>query len=321
MHAPTEEEFHTRWEAFKEVFSNQKAIVSYLENTYVPYTHEFALWSIKNYLNFGIRATSRTESSHAELKRYLRNRLCDLRQLLNAIQAMMMRRKERYESQLAKEKMTRLPVYTRIMVLSPLCLKISFKALELLYQQYQTANEFFTRKRPRNEMRRCTHTFRRQMGLPCSHDVLERLESGETFTMGDINPHWHLKSPTPNLRNRLQEPDPLPVPTRGRPRNGPIFSSQSQVSQNSQGNRSNSVTTTRIPSHDEAPRSRGGARGGRGARGSRSGRGGRGGVQRPSSASSGRGATADINRRVTRIEGMIERLVAAWEHGNEDRQD
>ena len=108
------------------------------------------------------------------------------------------------------------------------------------------------------------------------------------------------------------------MPTRGRPRNGPIFSSQSQGSQNSQENRPNSATTTRIPSHDEAPRSRGGARGGRGARGSRSGRGGRGGVQRPSSASSGRGATADINRRVNRIEGMIERLVAAWEYGNKD---
>ena len=45
---------------------------------------------------------------------------------------MMVRRKERYDSQLEKEKMTRLPVYTRITVLSPLCLKISFKALELL---------------------------------------------------------------------------------------------------------------------------------------------------------------------------------------------
>ena len=42
-------------------------------------------------------------------------------------------------------------------------------------------------------MKRCTHTFRRQMGLPCSHDVLERLELGKTFTIGDINPHWYLK--------------------------------------------------------------------------------------------------------------------------------
>ena len=106
---------------------------------------------------------------------------------------MMMKRKERYESQLAKEKITRLPVYARVPILTPLCLKISFKALELVYRQYQVANDFFTNRQPRTQMSRCKHTFRRQMGVPCAHEVLERLESDQTLTIDNIDPHWHLK--------------------------------------------------------------------------------------------------------------------------------
>ena len=105
----------------------------------------------------------------------------------------MTRRQERYESQLAKEKMTRLPVYTRVAVLAPLCLKIPFKALELVYQQYQKANDVFTKKQQGAKLPSCTYTFRGQMGLPCSHELLERLELVQTLTIDDIHPHWHLQ--------------------------------------------------------------------------------------------------------------------------------
>ena len=106
--------------------------------TYVPWRHEFALFATRNYRNYGIRATSRTESSHAELKKYLKNRLADLHRLYLAIQTMMENKKERYEAQLARERAGRLPKYTRI-ALNPLCLRVSFKALELIYQQYLPA--------------------------------------------------------------------------------------------------------------------------------------------------------------------------------------
>ena len=107
-------------------------------------------------------------------------------------------------------------------------------------------------------MSRSTHTFRRQIRLPCAHDVLERLESVQILMINNIDPYWHLQMPSPSVQNRLQEPDPLPVPTRGRPRNGPIFSSQHQNPPNTKGNRSRSQATTGLRSHDKAPGSRGG---------------------------------------------------------------
>ena len=48
---------------------------------------------------------------------------------------MMNKRTERFDTQLAKEKAERLPKLTRIALLTPLCLHISFKALDLVHQQ------------------------------------------------------------------------------------------------------------------------------------------------------------------------------------------
>ena len=169
-------------------------IVSYIKTTYMPFETEFATYATRKYRNFGIQSTSRTESSHAELKRYLKNRLVDLKGLLEAIQTTMTKKRERFESQLAKEKATRFPKHIRVTILNPLCLKVSTAALEKIYQQYLYANEFFTKKLPRSTMRRCTHQFRMQMGLPCAHTVLNRLESQEPFSLEDIDLHWHIEA-------------------------------------------------------------------------------------------------------------------------------
>ena len=159
----------------------------------MPYETEFAIYATKKYRNFGILSTSRTESSHAELKNHLRNRLSDLRRLLDGILTTMIKKRERFESKLAKEKATSLPKHSRVTILNPLCLKISNAALEKIYQQYLYANDFFIRKLPQSTMRRCTHQFRMQMGLPCAHEVLNRLELREPFGMEDIDPHWHIQ--------------------------------------------------------------------------------------------------------------------------------
>ena len=273
-----------------------------MEATYLPWRYEFALFATRNYKNYGIRATSRTESSHAELKRYLKNRLADLRRLYSAIEMMMTQKIKRYEVQLAKEKSERLPKYTRIALLNPLCLRVSSKALELIHQQFNQANDYYIGRLQRRDLPPCTRGFRRQYGLPCRHEILERLDAVTPLKVEDCDRHWwiSLADENPDLLRHLQEPDPDVVPPRGRPKNGPVTS---------QDNRRD-TTTRRQLSHDEV-RGAGGRIGLQGSiqRPREGGRGGRGGRGRAGC----RGGRNTLTNRVANMEAAFQRLAEALE--------
>ena len=67
----------------------------------MPY--EFAQFSIRNYRNYGVRVTSRTEGSHGVLKRFIKTRNSTLRDLYKAIKEVLDRLRAKYESKLQEE--------------------------------------------------------------------------------------------------------------------------------------------------------------------------------------------------------------------------
>ena len=105
----------------------------------------------------------------------------------------MTKKREKFDAKLAHEKAARYSKHVQVAILNPLCLKISMKALNKVYEKYVEANEYYTKKLPRSSLRSCTHQFRAQMGLPCVHEVLNRLQSQEPFDLVDIDPHWHIE--------------------------------------------------------------------------------------------------------------------------------
>ena len=118
---------------------------------------EFAAYAIKEYRNYGIKSTSRTKNSHAELKNHLKNRLVDLKRLLKAIQVTMTKKYEKFNIKLAHEKTAKYSKHVQIAILNPLYLKISIKALNKVYEKYIEANEYYNNKLPRFSLRSCTY--------------------------------------------------------------------------------------------------------------------------------------------------------------------
>ena len=66
------------WVRILEEFSPQEAVISYIQETYIPLRHQWAECFTRRDRNFGIRVNSRTEGSHKEIKSYLRNSFADL---------------------------------------------------------------------------------------------------------------------------------------------------------------------------------------------------------------------------------------------------
>ncbi|KAL2757190.1 hypothetical protein ACRALDRAFT_2102851, partial [Sodiomyces alcalophilus JCM 7366] len=82
--------------------------------------------------NYGIRITSRIESSHAKLKSYLRNRLADLYLLLTVIYRIVKNKAVKLELEVGLLVRLTLPTYRSYNTVKPLISRVSYKALNLL---------------------------------------------------------------------------------------------------------------------------------------------------------------------------------------------
>ena len=152
------------------------------------------LHSTQFFRNYGLRSTSRREQQHHSIKKNIKNRLITLFQLERSISVTVEEREAQFKSQLAKEKISRLGKYARVPLLADLCTKISFKAPDLLYSQYSMAYAVFQDlgKIPPPSLPPCSGQFRTQMGLPCRHEILSRLETVEPLKLDDCDAHWDL---------------------------------------------------------------------------------------------------------------------------------
>ncbi|KAH6637090.1 hypothetical protein F5144DRAFT_611712 [Chaetomium tenue] len=163
-------------------------------------THFCVCYTSQN-RNLGIRVTSRTESSHKEIKSYLLNSTAELRFLATRVEQLIKDQQARYAAAEAEQATRQLEQYWGKRWLGDLRFKIRRKALGLVSQQHQLCHrrvEAFSklteeqrRARPPDEDS-CTGSFRRQFGLPCSHEIEERLRANEELTIQDTHVHWRL---------------------------------------------------------------------------------------------------------------------------------
>jgi len=219
VYAITEDDFISSWITLQEEFQDQPSksiylltylltylstylltysidlgIITYLQQTYIPVRLQFATYSVKNLRNYGLKVTSRTEGSHADLKRYLKNRLSTLQGLHREIINLTRRKQTAYIQAVEEELNRRRYPYQTMAIYQEIKNKVSKKALQLIHQQYIMANDVFTKNQ--QSSKDCTHSFQAQYGLPCAHVILDRLQSIQPLQLRDIDQQWHLQVDT-----------------------------------------------------------------------------------------------------------------------------
>lgn len=163
--------------------------------------------------NFGIRATARTESSHAAVKSQLRNRNGHIHDLHVAIAEVCARQYDRLQLILNNERRGNLPS-TQRPLFRELRGRVSFYALKEVLKNEAQAREAL--RDPRGNNFQCTESYHAQYGLPCWHDLFPVVRDGGFMPLRMIDVHWHLwRGPLPpDLETLYRIQDPRIIPRR-----------------------------------------------------------------------------------------------------------
>lgn len=222
-YAATPDDFVAAWVKILEDFSQQDAIISYLQTIYLPFRHQWATCFTRQYRNFGVKVTSRTEASHKEIKSYLRNTFADLLFLAQRIKQLVTDCERAFKAREAEEAVRMVRDHQKHLWLGNMRAKLSRKAVSLVIQQREIVIKALkSNPSNANPLRPCTRQFSEQFGLPCSHKIYELLLQNQAldFTMAD--PHWHLTRDRAADDRYLGILDPLLSVPRGRPTNGHV---------------------------------------------------------------------------------------------------
>ena len=198
-----------------------------MDTTYVAKVKDqWATHSTRSFRNFGITSTSRTEGLHAQLKRFLSNRLASLSKLGAAIVLFIDKQHSRYSTSLAKQDTKFCPKHRNTPVMRLVLFEIGWKAKEMVWQQYVAARDHYEQGECLPTT--CSGRFWKQWGLPCRHTIYDRLEKAEECENGiemiefalkkeDFDTHWYLRREVPLSSEETalrEENDPLVVPRR-----------------------------------------------------------------------------------------------------------
>jgi len=194
VYARTEEFFFQAYSALKQEFSNQPAILRYIQKIWMPSREQWATCYTKNYKNYGARATSTTEASNFNIKSYLLNGKSTSFRLFKAAEALAKRQGKAFLETLAREAVNTKQNYLTRTYLGSLPRTVSYKALELINQEYRIAKAAFpTPGRTAIELKPCNEcTAPLQDSIPCKHKIYNIIVTKRKLRLWDVNPHWHL---------------------------------------------------------------------------------------------------------------------------------
>lgn len=144
------------------------------------------------------------------MKEYLDSSIEDLNSVYESLELYWTKQHADYEARLESAK-TRTPIRAEQPIFALLLRKIYPYALNKLVEQ-------LNRPEP---LPLCTGTFRLSMGLPCAHDIRQRLSENGHIRLDELHDHWHISREVTGVAPVLppQVLDPLLVRQgRGRPR-------------------------------------------------------------------------------------------------------
>jgi hypothetical protein len=176
VYSHTVDNFNTAWPRLKAFFSLQKAILDYIEETWMPVVEEWAGCYINQALNFGQRTTSPVESINRYLKSFVVNGnstvLAVVRQSCRMVESM----EQRIRDATLKDQNTLKRTYLGQVWLGKTPYNVSGRALEKITKQWTIAQGAIpTALHPTPDaLQPCSQRFTAQYGIPCSHTLLDR---------------------------------------------------------------------------------------------------------------------------------------------------
>ena len=175
VYSATLEGFNTAWEKMKAYFADQRAILTYLETTYLSVVEQWATCYTNKNLNFGQRTTSPVESINRHFKSFVVNGNSTVQQVVKQSFAMVSEMKRSINEAITDEKNRLRYEYLGQSWLGSAPYNVSSKALKLVTKQYQVMlGAVSTTPRLASGLPPCTRRFTAQYGMPCSHALLER---------------------------------------------------------------------------------------------------------------------------------------------------
>jgi hypothetical protein len=150
---------------------------------------EFCHFAIRNYRNYGIRVTSRTEGAHGQLKAHLKNGIGDLQKLHQAVLRTNRRLHDKYDTLLQKEQEATPQDIKKYAVLKDLRYQVSHYALRQLGKQ---ADKALAALKAGKDLPTCTGAFVNQYGLFCAYKITTTLQNNSVLSLNDLDPHWRL---------------------------------------------------------------------------------------------------------------------------------
>jgi hypothetical protein len=169
INSPTIPVYNTRWEGLEAKYQSwYPLLLSYLQDTWLGTWKVLVVraW-VDQHLHLGNRATSRVEGAHSILKSYLQVSTGDLKAVYDKITLLLKKRFAEFEAAVDSNKM-RIPHTARDPFYAPLVRQISSYALGKLWDQRHHLNSI-------DPLPSCTGSFRHTMGMPCAHDMQDRL--------------------------------------------------------------------------------------------------------------------------------------------------
>ena len=187
IYAHTSEDFRRLWSKLQDDYEGE--VSGYLNETWITsWARRFVKCFTDIFLHFLNTSTSRSEGSRARLKQLLQFSTGDLYTAVAALALLFRRERHKWPEDIIAAK-TRPRISHRAAFLRDVLAEIPPYALELVLTQYRKIAD---------DMPRCTDTYPKYMGLPCSHRIKTRLAMPPgLLTLDDFHPHWHYnKSPS-----------------------------------------------------------------------------------------------------------------------------
>ncbi|KJZ73158.1 hypothetical protein HIM_07355 [Hirsutella minnesotensis 3608] len=226
VYSRSEEDFIQAWKQLQESFPQQKRILRYLKDTYLPLKKEWACCFTRYYRNFGLITTSPAESNHHSLKTYHLSLRSDLPDVEAAAASQTADKRQLYKDKIQQANTTIRNQFSGREWLGQLPLNVTRWALDQLNEMHRVMESSRVSKKA---LPQCSGSTRAQYGLPCAHRLLELARRKEPLKRQDLDPFWHLKRSRdiddPLLQIRRP---PMGIP-KGRPRNGEPFGNERAI--------------------------------------------------------------------------------------------
>jgi hypothetical protein len=177
--SPTLKEFEENYAELSKLWNPETA--AYLISVVLPLKEHFVAYLIDRHPHFGNHITSRVESLHAYLKRFINSSTGSFSAVVKQInQSLESQLHERYIESAQHQ-------YKRLTGLPPMIANlngiISHFALRIVFA-------FHMAKAPTTT---CTGNYSAHMGIPCIHQVHNAKLEGSKFTADDFHAQWHVK--------------------------------------------------------------------------------------------------------------------------------